>query len=63
MADENKGVALAVLGIVAVLAIVGLVLLFTGAKKNAGAVDATGDVARLYTGDYGRYVADPAAQY
>jgi len=31
---EEKGVALAVLGVVAVLAIVGLVLLFTGAKTG-----------------------------
>lgn len=34
MADE-KGVALAVLGVVAVLAIVGLVLLFTSAKTGS----------------------------
>jgi len=31
MAEEGKGVALAILGIVAVIAVVGLVLLFTGA--------------------------------
>lgn len=31
MADEGKGIALAILGIVAVIAVVGLVLLFTGA--------------------------------
>src|SRR3989338_11647504 len=36
MAEENgRGVALAILGIVAVIAIVGLVLLFSGAKKTA----------------------------
>jgi len=31
MADEGKGIALTILGIVAVIAVVGLVLLFTGA--------------------------------
>jgi hypothetical protein len=31
MAEEGKGVAMAILGIVAVIAVVGLVLLFTGA--------------------------------
>lgn len=38
MAEEGKGVALAILGIVAVIAVVGLVLLFTGAtgKWSAG---------------------------
>lgn len=45
MADENKGVALAVLGIVAVLAIVGLVLLFTGEKATTGQVISTDQVA------------------
>lgn len=36
MAEESgRGVALAILGIVAVIAIVGLVLLFSGAKKTA----------------------------
>ena len=36
MAEERgRGVALAILGIVAVIAIVGLVLLFSGAKKTA----------------------------
>ncbi len=46
MAEEGKGVALAILGIVAVLAVVGLVLLFKGATgKVAGTV---GD--KLYGG-------------
>ena len=37
MAEEGKGVALAILGVVAVIAVVGLVLLFTGATgKFAG---------------------------
>ncbi len=35
MADEHKGIALVILGIVAVIAIVGLVLLFTG-KTTTG---------------------------
>lgn len=34
MADEGKGIALAVLGIVAVLAVVGLVMLFTGSATG-----------------------------
>jgi len=34
--DTSKGIALVILGIVAIIAIVGLVLLFTGAKKAAG---------------------------
>ncbi|MBD3361900.1 hypothetical protein GF358_03865 [Candidatus Woesearchaeota archaeon] len=37
MAEESKGIALAILGVVAVIAIVGLVLLFAGAK-NTGEV-------------------------
>lgn len=37
MAEQNsKGIALVILGIVAIIAIVGLVLLFTGAKKSTG---------------------------
>ncbi len=35
MAEESKSIALVILGIVAVIAIVGLVLLFTGARKGA----------------------------
>jgi hypothetical protein len=34
MAEESKGVALAILGIVAVIAVVGLVLLFSGAAAK-----------------------------
>lgn len=34
MADEGKGVALAILGVVAVIAVVGLVLLFSGATAK-----------------------------
>jgi hypothetical protein len=34
--ETGKGIALVILGIVAIIAIVGLVLLFTGAKKAAG---------------------------
>src|SRR3989344_7563193 len=48
MAEENgRGVALAILGIVAVIAIVGLILLFSGAKKT-GQVVFAGD--KLYGG-------------
>jgi len=35
VAEESKSIALVILGIVAVIAIVGLVLLFTGARKGA----------------------------
>ena len=47
--EESKGIALAVLGIVAVLAVVGLVLLFTST--------ATGNVARNY-GSFGVFSGD-----
>ena len=36
MANENKGIALVILGIVAVIAIVGLILLFTQSKSATG---------------------------
>ncbi len=36
MADEHKGIALVILGIVAVIAIVGLVLMFVGGKSATG---------------------------
>jgi hypothetical protein len=47
MAEEGRGVAMAILGIVAVIAVVGLVLLFTGAtgKFSAGGMDQP----KLYT--------------
>ena len=39
MDDEGgKGIALVILGIVAIIAIIGLVLLFSGAKNSAGAL-------------------------
>ena len=47
MAEEGKGVALAILGIVAVIAVVGLILLFTGAT---GQVTASGGSAKVYGG-------------
>ena len=58
MAEESsgKGIALVILGIVAIIAIVGLVLLFTGAKK------ATGEFAVPSVKEYGgaiRGVYDP----
>ena len=58
--DEQKGIALAILGIVAVLAIVGLILMFAGQGV-------TGNVARdyqNYVGQYGKasYGTDSSAQ-
>ena len=38
MQDETRGIALVILGIIAIVAVIGLVLLFSGAKKSAGAV-------------------------
>ncbi len=46
MAEEGRGIALAILGIVAVIAVVGLVLLFTGAS---GGVAYPG-IAKVYGG-------------
>lgn len=58
MAEESgKGIALVILGIVAIIAIVGLVLLFTGARKAA-----TGEFAVPSVKEYGgaiRGVQDP----
>ncbi len=58
MAEESgKGIALVILGIVAIIAIVGLVLLFTGARKAA-----VGEFAVPGVKEYGgaiRGVADP----
>ena len=45
--DEGKGVALAILGIVAVIGVVGLVLLFTGATGNY----VLPSVAKVYPGN------------
>ena len=41
MAEANKGIALTILGVVAVIAIVGLVLLFTGAGTGKYTVQAS----------------------
>jgi hypothetical protein len=49
MADESKGVAYAILGIVAVIAVVGLVLLFKGAVGNATLL-ASSTEANVYGG-------------
>jgi hypothetical protein len=38
MEEEHRGVALVILGIIAVIAVIGLVLMFSGAKKSAGAI-------------------------
>lgn len=57
MAEESKGIALAILGVVAVIAIVGLVLLFAGAKK-------TGDVVLpQYNKVYGGAIQGVALPY
>ncbi len=42
MADEGKGVALAILGVVAVIAVVGLVLLFLQARVTGKAIEQGG---------------------
>ncbi len=61
MAEESgKGIALVILGIVAVIAIVGLVLLFTGARKAA-----VGEFAVPAAKEYGgaiRGIYDPYAR-
>jgi len=57
--ESGKGIALVILGIVAIIAIVGLVLLFTGARK------ATGEFAVPGAKEYGgavRGIADPYAR-
>src|SRR3990172_8636433 len=38
MEDEHRGIALVILGIIAIVAVIGLVLMFSGAKKSAGAI-------------------------
>lgn len=38
MQQEHRGVALVILGIIAIIAVIGLVLMFSGAQKSAGAV-------------------------
>lgn len=38
MEQEHRGVALVILGIISVIAVIGLVLMFSGARKSAGAV-------------------------
>ncbi|MEM4247097.1 MAG: hypothetical protein QXR48_03875 [Candidatus Woesearchaeota archaeon] len=57
MAEEGKGVAMAILGIVAVIAVVGLVLLFTGAtgKVSAGLPKVYGGV---HAGEEFPYLTD-----
>ncbi len=42
MADEGKGLALVILGIVAVIAVVGLVLLFVGARPTGQVANTAG---------------------
>ncbi len=61
MAEEGRGIALAILGIVAVIAVVGLVLLFTGATGKM----AFPGLAKVYGGvNYGQefpYLVDRSA--
>ena len=38
MEEEHRGIALVILGIIAIIAVIGLVLMFSGAKKSAGAI-------------------------
>ncbi len=38
MEEEHKGIALVILGIIAIVAVIGLVLMFSGAKKSAGMI-------------------------
>jgi hypothetical protein len=51
MADEGHGVSLAILGIVAVIAVVGLVLLFNGAIGQAIASNPAFPAAKIYGGN------------
>lgn len=38
MQEEHRGIALVILGIIAIIAVIGLVLMFSGAKNSAGAL-------------------------
>lgn len=38
MEEQHRGIALVILGIIAVIAVIGLVLMFSGAKQGTGAV-------------------------
>jgi hypothetical protein len=38
MEEEHRGIALVILGIISIIAVIGLVLMFTGANKSSGAV-------------------------
>jgi len=38
MEEQHRGVALVILGIIAIIAVIGLVLMFSGARKSVGAV-------------------------
>jgi hypothetical protein len=65
MAEEGKGVALAILGIVAVIAVVGLVLLFKGASGQGvygGAMRQGESEIRPYGEHPGRYVTPVPAE-
>ncbi|MCX6708419.1 MAG: hypothetical protein NTW67_02095 [Candidatus Woesearchaeota archaeon] len=38
MEEEHRGVALVILGIIAIIAVIGLVLMFSGSKNSTGAI-------------------------
>jgi len=38
MEDQHRGIALVILGIIAITAVIGLVLMFSGAKSSVGAI-------------------------
>jgi hypothetical protein len=66
MADEGKGVALAILGIVAVIAVVGLVMLFSGASGQGvygGEMRQGENPTREIGEEPARYVGSPPFQY
>jgi len=49
MAEHHKGIAMVILGIVAIIAVVGLVLLFTAGKSSTGSYVAASP--KIYGGD------------
>ena len=58
--DEGKGIALVILGIVAVIAIVGLVLMFSGGRGAGASVSAPGYVSEPFSyAALGKYYVIP----
>lgn len=60
MADEGKSIALVILGIVAVIGVVGLVLMFSGATGRAATSSYSG--GDLYGGELRQRQGDPLRQ-